>query len=181
MRIHPLERLMMISSIILYSTLAALVLYSQREGSLIERLGFKKEINIQKEILISLGYLLILISISMIVGMVFYQLGMHEDLQKAPNLLKELPILEVLTVLLIGSFTEEIFFRGYLQEKTNIWVSTFIFGFFHVIYGSLAEIIGAFFLGLALGHEYRKTKGVFSPILTHVTYNLIVISMVTLA
>ncbi len=181
MRLHTLERLIMISSIILYSILTALVLYSRRKGNILERIGFKKEVNVSKELLISLGYLILLIAISITVGIIFYQLGMQQDLQKAPELLKELPITEVLTVLLIGSFTEEIFFRGYLQEKTNIWVSTFIFSFFHVIYGSLAEIVGAFFLGLALGHEYRKTKGVFSPIITHVFYNLIVISMVTLA
>lgn len=176
-----MERLTMISSIALYSLFIILVLYGRRKGTILSRIGFKKDINAKKEILISIVYFLLLILISMVIGIIFYQFGMQEDLKKAPELLKNIPIIELLIVLLIGSFTEEVFFRGYLQEKTNIWVATFIFAFFHVMYGSISEVFGAFFLGLALGHEYRKTNGVFSPILTHIVYNLFTVSMVFLA
>lgn len=172
---------MMITSIALYALFITLVLYSRREGTILSRIGFKEKINIKKETLISVTYFLLLILIAMSIGIILYQLGMQEDLSKAPDILRGIPITELLIVLLIGSFTEEVFFRGYLQDKTNIWVASFVFGFFHIVYGSLSEVLGAFFLGLALGHEYRKTKGVFAPILTHITYNLFVVSMVILA
>ncbi len=171
---------MMIGSIILYLSLLLLVLYSRKKGSLMDRLGFKDNINTSKETLIGLGFVLILISISIAVGLTFHQLGMEQDLQKTSEVLKDVPVSELLAVLLIGSFVEEIFFRGYLQERTNLWVASFIFAFFHVIYGSIAEVTGALFLGIALGYEYKLTEGVYSPILSHVLYNLVVVAGVIL-
>lgn len=171
----------MIGSIILYLLLLLLVLYSRKKGSLTDKLGFKKDIGLSKESVIGIAYVAVLIAISIAVGLIFYQLGMQQDLQKTTKLLKGIPIHEVLTVLLIGSFVEEVFFRGYLQQRTNLWVASFIFGFFHVIYGSIAEVTGAILLGIALGYEYKLTDGVYSPIISHMAYNLIVISAVMLA
>lgn len=176
-----MERLMMISSIALYLILLSLVLYSRREGSLIEKLGFKDKINYGREFLTALEFTVILLCISIAVGIIFYSLGMEQDLAKPTELIKEIPLLQVIVVLLIGSFVEEVFFRGYLQEKTNIWTASFIFGFSHIIYGSIAELTGAFFLGIALGYEYKKTKGVYSPIITHTIYNLIIIGFMVIA
>lgn len=175
-----MERLKMISSITLYLILISLVLYARRKGTLISRLGFKEKINYLEETLTALGYIIILLCISIAIGMIFYSLGMHQDLAKSTEIIKQLPLHEVIIVLLIGSFVEEIFFRGYIQEKTNILIASFIFGFFHIVYGSISQIVGTFFLGLALGYEYKKTGGVYSPIITHTAYNLIVITFMVI-
>ncbi len=166
----------MLSSLILYAIMLTLVLIAKK-GDLLTKLGFKKNIEIGRESTISLAYLLLLLIISITIGLIAAQLGMHSDIEKVPSIIKNIPLREVLAILLIGSFIEEVFFRGYLQKKTNIWVASFIFSFFHIVYGSVIQLIGTFFLGLALGHEYEKTKGVYAPILTHTAYNLIVVTI----
>lgn len=164
----------MISSLLLYALMTGLVTLS-RKGSIRNRLGFKKNIKVTRETLISIGYLFLLLTISIVIGIIATHLGMEGDIEKVPSVIKQVPFKELIIILLIGSIAEEVFFRGYLQEKTNIWIASFIFAFFHVIYGSITEVAGAFFLGLALGHEYRKTKGIYAPTITHIAYNLIVI------
>lgn len=171
---------MMITSIALYLILLSLVLYSRRKGSLLKRLGFKSKISYGKETLRALEFTVILLSISLVIGLIFYSLGMEQDLAKPTKLIEQAPLIQVVIVLLVGSVVEEVFFRGYLQSKTNIWIASFLFGFFHIIYGSIAELTGAFFLGLALGYEYRKTKGIYGPIITHTSYNLIVIAFMVI-
>lgn len=169
----------MIGSIILYLSLLTLVMYDRGKGKILSKLGFKEEINIGKESAIAVLFTGALLIGSIIVSLAFMQAGMTEDLQKAPEVIKNTPIIQVLIVLLLGSFSEEIFFRGYLQPKTSIWTASFIFAFFHIIYGSLAEVTGAFILGMILGYEYKKTKGVFSPIISHILYNLLIVASVT--
>jgi membrane protease YdiL (CAAX protease family) len=78
-------------------------------------------------------------------------------------------------VVLVASFVEEVFFRGFLQRRIGILAATFIFAYFHIVYGSFFEIIGAFMLGLILGKEYQLTRNLFAPVLSHTLYNLVVV------
>jgi len=166
----------MISSLILYSLMLLAVVLSVERGrkSLLEKLEIKKT-NLGKELKTAVVFLGILIAVSILIQMVMVSLNFGEDLGQVTEVLKGADLGSLLVILTVASFVEEIFFRGYLQRKTNLLFASFIFAYFHIIYGSVSEIIGAFFLGIVLGKEYEKTKNLFAPIMSHFFYNLLTI------
>ncbi len=161
-------------SIAIYLVLLFITIYIKR-GPLLKRLGFKDDIKLARESLIALAFLGFLLVTSMVIGLIFHQIGMGQDVQRTTEILRQIPIHNVLIILLIGSFIEEVFFRGLIQERTNIWIASTIFAIFHITYGTVTQIVGTFFLGLILGYQYERTGGVYSPIISHTFYNLIVI------
>lgn len=166
-----------ILSILLYTTMLALVLYNVGTKNFLKKIGFKKlDLN---AVLTAGFYLILMFVVSALIGGLFYAAGFNADLQKVPETLKSIDITDVITTLLIGSIVEELFFRGYLQKKTGILFSTFIFGYFHVIYGSFSEVIGAFFLGLVLAYAFQKTKNLYVPIMAHIAFNLITVLLIS--
>jgi hypothetical protein len=132
---------------------------------------------VRKGLVTAVLYLGLLIVVSTLIGIVMQYLGFQQDLEQVTDLLRGAGFADLLIILTVASFVEEVFFRGYLQRKTNILFASFIFGYFHIIYGSLSEIVGAFFLGLVLGKEYDQTKNLFAPILSHFFYNLVTIML----
>jgi len=72
-------------------------------------------------------------------------------------------------------FAEEVFFRAFLVQKTNVLFSSVLFGLMHFGYGSIAEMIGAFFLGLILAITYSKSKSILPLIASHICYNMVVL------
>jgi len=153
------------------------VLASVKKKNILEQLGFKKT-EVFDETINALFYVGLLIITSIIIGALFYSVGLEKDLGKTAEVVKNFGLTNVLTTIAFGSIVEEIFFRGYLQRKTNLLFASFIFAYFHIIYASLSEVIGAFFLGLILGFEFEKRKNLFAPILSHLFYNLIVTSLI---
>jgi len=73
----------------------------------------------------------------------------------------------------VRSSAEEIFFRGFLVKKTGIVVSSAIFSIAHYGYGSVAEVIGAFSLGLILAWNFKKNGCLIPNIVAHILYNSI--------
>jgi membrane protease YdiL (CAAX protease family) len=143
---------------------------------LFQKLGFKK-VALARELPLAIVYVFILFAISLAIGLVFDALGYKTDLEVVSETLKVIPLVDLLIVVTLASFVEEIFFRGFLQRKTNILFASFIFSYFHIVYGSLSEVVGTFFLGLALGKEYQQTKNLFAPIFSHYAYNLLMIAL----
>jgi hypothetical protein len=168
----------MIGSLVLYSLMLIVVVWSigkwKTINSLLVKLGVQKT-NLIKEIWNGLLYFGVLFLVSIIIEDIMFYAGFQQDIAQMTKILTQANVGELLIVLTIASFVEEIFFRGYLQRKTNLLFASFIFSYFHVIYGSLSEMVGAFFLGLVLGKEYQKTNNLFAPILSHFLYNLTVI------
>jgi hypothetical protein len=171
----------MIGSLILYALMLFFVIISvgrwKNFSGLLSKLGIKKS-NFPKELATAAVFFFILFAVSVIVEMVMTGAGFSEDAQQVGNILKHSNPLELLIVLSVASFVEEFFFRGYLQRKTGLLFAAFVFGYFHIIYGSLSEMVGAFFLGIVLGIEYNKTKNLIAPILSHFFYNLAIMLLV---
>jgi len=170
----------MIASIALYVILLSIALYLNK-GPITKRLGFKKDVEITRDTAIALIFLVALLIASIMVSLVFYQLGMHEDVQKTAEILRKVPLHQVLIILLIGSFVEEVFFRGLIQKRTNLWIASVLFALSHIIYFSFTQLVGTLVLGLLLGYQYEKTGGVYSPILSHTLYNLTAVTAMYLA
>ena len=165
----------MYASIALYALMLSVVLLSQKNRKKIsETLGFAKT-NVLDALTTGLLYAGVMLIISMMIGAAFYSFGMNDDLAKVPEAIKSAGATQIIIVVLMGSIIEEIFFRGYLQRKTNILFASFIFAYFHIIYGSLTELVGAFFLGAVLGVCYDRSKNLFVPTIAHLSYNLILV------
>jgi membrane protease YdiL (CAAX protease family) len=79
--------------------------------------------------------------------------------------------------LLVGVFAEEFFFRVFLVKRAGMLISTIIFTFAHLGYGSAAETIGVFFLGLILSYWYKKKNSLFQNYFGHMLYNLFAIAI----
>ncbi|PIN84673.1 MAG: hypothetical protein COV47_06215 [Candidatus Diapherotrites archaeon CG11_big_fil_rev_8_21_14_0_20_37_9] len=100
------------------------------------------------------------------------------DLGKMENLIKSAytfsPIYFAITIT-IGLFLEEYFFRAFLVPRADIWGSSIIFGIFHYSSGSIAQVIGATFLGLILAVAYKQYKNLIPLYIAHVLYDVIII------
>jgi membrane protease YdiL (CAAX protease family) len=94
------------------------------------------------------------------------------DQRKVADIVLDLPLLSLLLAVTVGPIAEELFFRGYLQQKIGIVLTSLIFAGFHYGYGSISEIIAAFSISIVLGLELRKNKNVLPCILAHAFYNL---------
>jgi membrane protease YdiL (CAAX protease family) len=84
---------------------------------------------------------------------------------------------------------EEIFFRGFLLDKINnyagknitIFSTAILFGIAHMEYAKIYPVVLTFLMGIILAYIVFKTKNLFSAIIAHVTYNVIVYVMYVLA
>jgi membrane protease YdiL (CAAX protease family) len=74
-------------------------------------------------------------------------------------------------MLVIGVFLEELFFRTLLVPRIGVFFSALAFALLHLGYGSWAEIIGAFILGIVLGWYYKKHQDLFVNFYAHLLYN----------
>jgi len=102
------------------------------------------------------------------------------DLDKVETIVKEefaAPSALSIITLLIVLFAEEFFFRAFLVPRAGILISTLIFTAFHIGYGSIAEIIGVFFLGLILAYWFKKNKSLFQNYMGHVIYDAFAIAL----
>jgi membrane protease YdiL (CAAX protease family) len=171
----------MIISLLLYALmlLLAVVGAGKFKGRkwLVKKLGFK-EVPVFKGFTTAVFYFLILFALTVVITSAISYAGYGEDAGKVSFIIGQISIWEVLIVLTVASFVEEIFFRGFLQVKTNLWIAAAIFALFHVTYGSVTEVLGTFVLGAVLGYEFKRTKSLFSPILTHLIYNLVVVILI---
>lgn len=89
------------------------------------------------------------------------------------------PLLFFVTLIVV-LFLEEFFFRAFLTQKIGIVLSTIFFTIAHLGYGSIAEIIGVFFLGLILAYWYKKKKSLIQNYIGHLLYDLFAVAMYVL-
>lgn len=141
-----------------------------------EELGFRK-LSIKEIAKQTLAILAMLVFLSIIIAFIATSTGLN-DLQKVDEIIKKTvnysPFLfaYLLTVRVIG---EEIFFRGFLVPRIGAFPSTILFALGHAFFGSIAEIAGAFVLGLVLAWFFEKNKNIFPNILAHFLYNIFAI------
>jgi membrane protease YdiL (CAAX protease family) len=79
--------------------------------------------------------------------------------------------------LIVSLFVEEFFFRSFLVKRLGMLGSTIIFTIFHIGYGSIAEIIGVFLLGLILAWWFKKHKSLIQNYFGHLLYDIIAIAI----
>jgi len=103
------------------------------------------------------------------------------DAHKVYDVMSGVPAWILVLAVIIAPVTEELFFRAALVPRIGIVLSSLLFGLFHVSYGSIAEIIGAFLIGMVLAFVYRKSKSIITPMLLHICFNLVSVVAVLIA
>jgi len=89
-------------------------------------------------------------------------------------------ILQIIALLLVSPFTEEIICRGLIltniQDKYNnvvaIIVSALLFGIIHFMAGGIILVIGSVLMGIIFGFIYVKTKSLLPAIIAHGVANI---------
>ena len=117
------------------------------------------------------------------------------DAAKVAGIVQGLPLYILAMAVLFAPFSEELFFRAFLMQFfENIFTylklpmlrgaavlfSAAVFSLPHFSYGSIAEIAGAFAIGLVLALVYKYSKSILPCIAIHMVYNLIAITVMLL-
>ncbi len=85
----------------------------------------------------------------------------------------------ILTIVTAG-VVEEFLFRGYLMPRlelllksTNwaIFISSALFGLMHFSYGTIAQVIGPFYIGLIFAIFYKKYRNIQALIICHILWD----------
>lgn len=94
-------------------------------------------------------------------------------------------IIPAIITITIGTFLEEIIFRGFVQGRLEwfisplkaIIISAILFAFMHYSHGSIAIVIfdmfGVFIDGMLLGIIFKRTKNIFTSWIGHYLSDLI--------
>src|SRR3989344_1382780 len=101
------------------------------------------------------------------------------DLDKVSGLLLRQPPFVLLIAVMLSPIAEEIFYRGLLQRRLGVFLSAFLFGASHALYGSGAEILGALTLGLLLSLYVARKKSIAAPIFAYMLYNEVAVLSLT--
>ena len=78
----------------------------------------------------------------------------------------------------LTAFGEELFFRGFMQNRAGVLLTTIIFTASHISYGNLGEIILVFVFSLVMGYSVKKTKDLGFAIGMHFTNNFATIILI---
>ncbi len=140
------------------------------ESAIKANLGFVKS-GIGKGILLGLGAYLFAIGISLVLGIALALAGVS-DSQKIADKVAAFPLEVLVFAIIITPVAEEIFFRGFLQQKIGLIPSAMIFAAAHIAYFSVSEIAGALAIGLLLGVIFKYSKSIYAVIIAHALYNL---------
>jgi len=130
-----------------------------------------------KKMLISTAFLLIaMLAVGIAVDSLLTALGANDIAiaHEKVAAIKAVPLF-AFYILAVRVAAEEVFFRGLLVKKFGIFLASVAFGLAHAFYGSNAEIMGAFALGLLLSWSFLANKSIYPNILAHGLYNFVVL------
>lgn len=117
--------------------------------------------------------------VSTLIGSLLTQVFQPDVVSKLQDTLKSVsgdvtnPALAIIFALCAG-IGEETFFRGALQPRFGIVLTSVLFALLHAQYGLTWTLFGLFLMGVVLG-VLRKRYGTVAAIIAHTVYNLIVV------
>lgn len=124
-----------------------------------------------KEVSWGIAAFLCLILVSIAINIILYLAGIN-DSQKTLDMIGKFPLYILVFAVLFAPISEELFFRAFLTNKIGILGAAAVFGLSHIMYGSVTEIMGAFFIGLFLSIVYKYSKSIMPVIIAHFLFNL---------
>jgi membrane protease YdiL (CAAX protease family) len=122
------------------------------------------------------GWLLMVLTMMAVVG-IFVVAGGEESLPTAPpemvSLVIGLPMAIRIAIGLTAGIVEETFFRGFLQPRIGIALSTLFFAMAHLSYDAPFMLFGLTVLSLLFAFLVRWRRNVLAAIVAHATFDLI--------
>lgn len=129
--------------------------------------------------------ILLILIISILLSITLKLLGLLTLSDKTLRLIECLHTNKLLIIVLpiTAGITEELIIRAYLltrldllfkNAKASIFISSLLFGFLHYGYGTFAQIIGPFFIGLVLATHYYKYQNIKMVVIIHVIWDFLI-------
>jgi membrane protease YdiL (CAAX protease family) len=105
-----------------------------------------------------------------VTGAVFTWGGRSPTVDEMPPVmvwLAALPIGHKLIIVGVAMTVEEAFFRGFLQPRVGLVVSSVLFAFSHFSYGLPFMIVGVFTISLVIGRAFERTGDLLPCVVAH--------------
>lgn len=157
------------------------------------KIDFKNFLKNPKEILkIGFNYWIKGLFVMMVSSFIFNIIGIGTSVNQEQNLelLKNMPLYELISAIILAPILEELVFRRslkYALKNNYIYAYTvgLIFGFIHITTSlsspiMLLLIIPYSAMGIAFGFTYKKTNNIYSTITIHMIHNAISLGLAML-
>ena len=116
------------------------------------------------------------------VGLVIWAVGGEEALPREPSpvipWLASLPLLTRLGVSASAGFFEELFFRGFLQPRVGIGLSTALFVMAHASYEQPLMLLGVTILSLIFAYLVKIRQNIWPAVVAHAVFDAIQLTIV---
>ena len=169
----------------LFSMHMILVIFLLGWWLLTRRPPIQQFLNLQKEnrfravmtgIAIGVGGWAITIALAMAFAVILQQMDlMPDDMQPSPMIpwMANLALWQKAVIILSAMTVEEAFFRGWLQKRVGLIVSTVAFVIAHAGYGQPLMLIGITVVSLVIGITFYRTKDLIPCIVAHGVFDAI--------
>ena len=115
------------------------------------------------------GWLVTIAATSMAAGLLALTGHAPGAAQASPLIswLAELPVLKRLIMIAAAMTVEEAFFRGFLQPRFGLLLSTVFFALSHFSYGLPLMIVGVFIISLIIGRTFERSGDLLPCVVAH--------------
>jgi membrane protease YdiL (CAAX protease family) len=125
---------------------------------------------------IGVGGWMFTIAMALIIALILKGVGLlNEEPQPAPMIawMAALPLWKKAMIVLSAMTVEEAFFRGWLQKRVGLVVSTLIFALAHAGLGQPLLLIGVAVISLVIGVTFYRTKNLIPGIVAHGVFDAV--------
>jgi membrane protease YdiL (CAAX protease family) len=122
------------------------------------------------------GWLVVISALAIVVGLIWTLGGERLLPERPPPLipwLVALPVWLRLAVSLSAGVVEEAFFRGFLQPRVGIALSTALFALAHAGYEQPLMLVGIVLLSLLFAHLVRWRQNIWPAVAAHALFNAV--------
>ncbi|MGA7613799.1 MAG: CPBP family intramembrane glutamic endopeptidase [Thermoanaerobaculia bacterium] len=125
---------------------------------------------------VGVGGWLLTIAIALAIGLILSAAGLAPHDLKAPAMIPwmaALPIWKKAVIVFMAMTVEEAFYRGWLQKRTGLIVSTVLFALSHAGYGQPLMLIGVTVISTIIGITFWRTKNLVPCIIAHGVFDAV--------
>jgi membrane protease YdiL (CAAX protease family) len=152
---------------------------------LTQRPSFRSYLNIQPDqtfravmtgVAVGVGVWVVTITLAATAGLILTRLNLvPDDLQPSPMIpwMANLALWQKAVIIFSAMTFEEAFFRGWLQKRVGLVLSTIAFVIAHAGYGQPLMLIGITVVSLMIGITFYRTKNLIPCIIAHGVFDAI--------
>lgn len=153
-------------------SLAMFFIWKKNLKTTLKSLGIPGDL--KKNILFIFGGFFATVMALYIVGSILWAFGIY-DQEGVTDVVRSLPPYILAMGILLAPISEELFFRAALVPRIGVLGSSVVFSILHISYGSIAEVAGAFTIGMVFALIFRYSKSIIPSIAIHMMFNFVAI------